>query len=666
MTGSARFVGRRRELLAIHKTVSTPHSALVVQGPPGIGKTTLAEHYAFDFPHSFTGVVRLGPFGHHPPEEFLSQFHLSLARAMTDRLGFDVSGITLGRLLGLCAENVLVLIDDIPADLPPSTLHRFRPPSALITTRADQADWGVPTLDLAGLTEDEGVLVFDSADAGRPAVRRLVRRCGGHPFALRAIGLNVRRRNTAADDSVLAGQPDTATEAIRALLEDVSPLARQVLRLNLALAPVPFPLELAAAALKSPVTAHAADELASLDLVSHVDGGLRVPALVRAVAGALYDPAELRERAAEALLGMPLDHDFLLQHARAVAEHTPLHRARLLRPVAAAYERLGDWHAAGETHALILSTGDAVAADLTAAARAEIGCGLYAEAAGHAQAALALADEPDRIPAALTAAQALDCQGDYAAADRIFWREHGDRLPPGEPDRLRFLVALARARRLRGRPAEAAALLEGALPEPASGDDVTQSARLEYAISLLDAGRLDRARKAAAEVVAAYRARGRDRHSQCVEAELVGAEATVSLAREQPRALEDAFAKLHGPDAPLTLTARVMADRALLPLGNPGHALRTLAVTEQAVLRVLGHGHRLHHRVVHAMAAAHGRLHEFGQQADLLETILEPRISMLGLGHPETVATRHELDIALALCGRPGRQLTSAGSQRTP
>ncbi|MFD8496734.1 hypothetical protein [Amycolatopsis sp. NPDC059657] len=662
MTGPARIVGRHRELLAIHQALTTAPATLVLQGPPGIGKTVLAEQYAFRFRHAFAGVIRLGPFGHHPPEEFLSQFHLSLARAMTARLGYDVAGITLTRLLGLCAKGLLMLVDDVPADLPPSVLNRLFPPggriATLITTRAGHAEWGTATLDLPGLSEDEGGSLLGEADD--PAVRRLVRRCGGHPFTLRAIG--------ALDDAVLDDQPDTATEAIRPLLGGLSPLARQLLRLSTVLAPVPFPVELAVKALATTELAQAVHELTALDLVSQVDGGVLVQALVRTVAGALFEPGELRERAAEAVLSMPPDHDFLLQHARAVAEHAPDHRARLLRPVAAAYERLGDWYAAGETHALILSTGDAVAADLTAAARAEIGCGLYAEAVGHARAALELAGEQDRNPAALIAAQALDCQGDYAAADRIFWHEHGDRLPPDEPDRLRFVVALAHARRLRGRPAEAAALFEGALPVPPADDDLTLSAKLEHAISLLDAGRPERARKVAAEVIEAYQAQGRDQHSQCVEAELVLAEVTFTLDSrtvQDLRALEASYEQHHGLDAPLTLTARVMADRALLTDGDPGHALRVLTVTEQAVLRVLGYGHRLHHRVVHGMAAAHGQLREFGQQADLLETILEPRISMLGRDHPETAATRRELAAALSLSGRPG-QLTPAGSQRTP
>lgn len=677
MTEPARFVGRRREISVMHAALTTAPSALVLQGAPGIGKTMLAEHYALLFRQEFTGgVIRLGPFGHHPPEEFLSQFHLSLAGALTARLGIDVAGITLGRLLGLCAWNgePLMLIDDVPAELPPSVLERLLSPSGavatLITTRARHADWAATTIDLPGLTEHEGVQVVGAGD--RPAVRGLVRRCGGHPFALRAIGSALGRSAGSPDDRLLADQPETAPQAIRALLDGLHPLARQLLRLCTVLAPVPFPPELAIKALGSPDEtefAQAVHELVSLDFMSGVDGGLRPQALVRAVASALFEPGELAARAAEALLGLPPGHDFLLQHARVVAEHAPAHRARLLRPVAAAYERLGDWYTAGETHALILATGDAVATDLIAAARAELGCGLYAEAAGHARGALALAgDEQDRISAALTLAQALDCQGDYPAADQAFWREYADWLPPEGPDRLSFLVAAARARRLRGHPAEAAALVEPALKKQPA-DDLTQSTKLEYATSSLAAGRPERARKIAAEVIAAYRAQRRDRHSLCVEAELVRADATFTLDLRNgrdPRALEASYKNRHGPDAPLTLTARVMADHALLRQGDPGRALHVLRETEQTLLRVFGDEHRLYHRAVYGMAAAYGQLGDFCHQADLLDTILEPQISLLGRSHPETLATYHDLGVALMCCGRPRHQVASAGSQRTP
>jgi tetratricopeptide (TPR) repeat protein len=304
-----------------------------------------------------------------------------------------------------------------------------------------------------------------------------------------------------------------------------------------------------------------------------------------------------------------------------LSDHSPAHRVALLRPVAAAHEAHGDPATAGEIHATILSTGEATAADFTAAARVELACGLDAEAVGHARQALALG-HPE---AALVAAQALDGQGEYAEADRTHWHAH---LPTTTEERCRA----AKARRLRGRPDEAIALLEPALAAPGP---IRDELHLEYARNLFQAGQPKRARDVAAEV------------EDCPEADLIQADAAVT--DQEPADLEKAYAHRHGRDSPLTLTASVHAARALLARGQPRQALEKLAETEQIVRRVLGDDHRLHHRIRHTMGLAHARLREFGRQADLLETIRGPQLRLLGRTHPETLETRLDLGLALAL-----------------
>jgi hypothetical protein len=105
----------------------------------------------------------------------------------------------------------------------------------------------------------------------------------------------------------------------------------------------------------------------------------------------------------------------------------------------------------------------------------------------------------------------------------------------------------------------------------------------------------------------------------------------------------------------VTLTATALADRALLALGRPGHALAALSATERVVLRVLGGDHPLRYRIRHGMGLAHAQLREFGRQAELLEDIVEPQIRLLGRAHPETVESRLDLGTALALSGRGPR-----------
>lgn len=672
--------------------------AVLVRGPAGIGKTTVAEQYA-----CLAGRVwRTGPFGHLDPDDFLPQFHLALATAA------GTSGLALARLrkrlasrVDAAGERVLLLVDDVPAGLPPGVLNGVVLPSdrirTLLTSRA--ARWPGATVEVPGLALEEGLRLLGMPDAS------FVARCDGHPMTLRA---TARHRAGAA--------PDTAPHAIREVLVRMSHPARELLRLGTVLAPAPIPLAVARAASDDTGFEAAVEELVSLGFAASVGEGLRLQGLAVEVAGGEFgepaaervaeavldaltdsaapgraDPGESRpaqDRAADALPhepahGAPPDradatqdspaqdraadalhhepaggaspgragaaedpsagvwigrprppagdlppsaHDtaarrhLLLHHARALADRCPTHRVALLRPLAAAHEAHGDPATAGEIHAAILSTGEATSADFTAAARVELACGFDAEALGHARQALG---SPE---AAVIAAQALDSQGDYAEADRTFWATH---RPTSGEERCRA----AKARRLRGRPREAIALLE-----PALSGSVSDALTLEYARNLFQDGQHQRARDVAAGI------------EDCPDAELIQADA--DLVHRDAADLEKTYAHRYGVESPRTLTASVHTGRALLARGRPREALAALAETERTVRRVLGDEHRLHHRVRHAMGLAHARLRAFDRQAELLETIREPQLRMLGRTHPETLETQLDLGLALALGGR--------------
>lgn len=669
-------------LWTVHSSL-TARRVVLLRGLPGIGKTTLAEQYARVFREAVGGtVLRTGPFGHVDPDDFLPRFHLALATAAgeTGGPGFDRLRDRLAARIDAAGGEVLVLVDDVPAGLPPGVLDRVLLPTGavrtLLTSRFAQSHWTAATVDVPGLSPEEGLRLLGSS----AAARRFTTRCDGHPMTLRATAMSLRNRPGAPE--VLDAAPETAPQAIRDALHELGELPRDVLRLGATLAPAPIPPEVARAALDAPDSAEfeaALEDLVAEGFATWVDGNLRLQALAVEVAAGEF--GELPGRAAEAILdgmadncgehgelpGQPAEaapdgptsscgepgdsrppsststsaerRHLLLQHARAVADHSPAHRVALLRPVAAAHEAHGDPVTAGEVHALILATGEATSADLAAAARVEIACGLDSEAVGHAREALALAaDDGERRVARLVAARALDGRGDYAEADRMFWRDH----PPASGEHSgeqRYHAAVAR--RLRGRPREAIALLGPALAAPGPLRDALH---LEYARNLLQAGHPREARDTAAEVAG-------------TEADLVRADATLALelAGREPAelgALAETYARRHGAEDPLALTAGVHAGRALLALGQPRQALAALAATEAVVLRVLGDGHRLHHRIRHGMGLAHARLRNFDRQAELVEGILTPQIRLLGLTHPETLESRLDLGLALALGGR--------------
>lgn len=637
---SSGFVGRHRQLRAIHDILCADGSpaVVVIMGRPGIGKSSLAARYAHIRRDAYPGgIFWTGPFGHHAPEDFLSRFHLELARVVTDEFGLDVRGTPLGVLRRLMANRLsgstgkaLLIIDDLPADLPRSVLDQLlissRRLSMVLTSRAERSAWRVPTIELGGLTLDEGSGLLSE-------------------------------------------------EKVRDGLAGLEPAELAVLRVAAALAPVPIPGELIAEVLGLAV------EPPMPLFTEMADGGWQVHDMALGVLR--EDPALLAVLARQAvpvLLDWLDRHrgdrpDFLIQHAEAVAEWAVPHRARLLRPSADAFEEQGDLAAAGEIRARILTSHTDRPEDLVAAARVELGCGLQAEAVRHARKAAELAEADPRVRrrAKLIAARALDELGRYSEADREFWAEHAAVAGADVPDEesFRLVLATAVAYRLRGRPGDAVALLEPMLGDP-RGEfaEIVRRAKLECARSLPLSGRPRKARVLAGEVVDAYLAAGRGWHPDCAEAEAVHAEATLALdlAELKPgapvqewsafalRKVKARYEESHGRDHPLTLAAAVRADRALLAHGQTERALVALAATERDIVRVLGEEHPLRCRTRHGMGLAHGMLHEFGRQADVLDSILEPQIRLLGAGHPETVESHLDLAVALVLCDREPRE----------
>ena len=718
----------------------TPTCAVAaVTGLPGIGKTALAGQYAFLFRDAFPGgIYWIGSLASHDPVERADEIIARSAnevRAIAAGLGLRVAGAEHDRLYAMlgdhftaAAQPVLWIIDDVPRGFARESLDRLLVPSpqvrTLITSRDGGYGWDAPKVELDGLSVAEGRLLFASDrephdEADRGAVDRLVTRCGGHPMVIRLAGSALRHREGIVSVAAYLDRLNTAPEAFAGLTELVSndlerlgEVARRVLELAAVLAPAPIPhdliVEIGGPARSGSdarqAVGDAVQDLAEYSLAQQVGNGWRVHPLVadavRLHPASRTDLGQLADTAATEIVQRlqdrtdardPVGYGHLQQHARALTGRRDIAesvRLRLLRLLATGYEKQGDLAATAAVLDDIVSTGHHHLDDLLAAARVTIATGGYPAAVTHARQALAMCtargDERNEYRARLLAAQALDCLGQYAAADAVW---DGSAAQPGEQppgwlppnEQLLALTVQAVGLRLRGQPRPAAELLNRAIVNPAySTDDVAVldallAARTELARLQFLTGQSRRARQTAGDVVAAYRARDMDSHPRCLEALGIQADATLTpdLTEFWPDTSrwvesERELARIHaeyvdalGPTNPVTLTAEVRHAFALIHLGRARDALPALSNVEQKVARWLGAEHPLRYRALFGLGQAQIQLRAYERSRDILEALLPKQMAMLGAHHPETLETQLELGVALYLtdAAERGREL---------
>jgi tetratricopeptide (TPR) repeat protein len=668
-----RFVGRYRQLWAIHSALharelpaTTPRTSAalaVVRGFAGLGKTSLAEQYAFLFRDAFSGGVRwLGLFGQDDPVGALARFNEHV-RAIAADLGADVGDLPPDQVRAVVARRIeaarkpqLWIIDDVPSELPAEVLDQLVMPTSyvrtVLTTRSGNPDWPAPVVDLSGFSEDEGSALYtEIVGSDDPeelaAVRRLVERCGGHPIVLTSAVTALRDRRGAVDAAGFAEVLDEVkgTGVLADAVASCRPTAQRILRIAGAISRAPVPAELVRRVLPGEPVDQAVAELARRALLIHLGTEWDIHALVRDAAG-LDD--DLTRRTASAVLEPAGDAGRLHRHAAALAAHDCVpaeQRARLLRIGLDWFRGQGDVVAAREAAKRILAA-DAGPADRVAAAEALLDAGDFADAV---EVCRPLVD--DAFRARLTCARALDQLGRYAEADPI-WPES---VPDGEEPEARVFLAVAK--RMRGRFREALAFLDIDDPDP--------RARLELARLRIIFGELKLARKTAEAIIREHDAADHERHPLRLEAIGVHAEAEMSLelteikVRDENwdaleahlRSARDELTGLLGPESPLALAAGVRCARTSVTRGRPKRALREFAELEPSVGKVFGTHHPLHHWLSYSTAQAHAQLKQYDQVAGILRPLLDRQRNSIGPHHPDTMRTQLDLGIALMLTG---------------
>ncbi|WP_293993796.1 tetratricopeptide repeat protein [Sphaerotilus sp.] len=295
--GSLRFVGRLREMWALHATLQAEQAAMLtgvggagrpgvlqVRGSGGMGKSLLAEEYALRFGAAYPGgVFWLRAYGYSDSDREMDPAlreaqRDSQVRTIAMELGLDPHGLETPQVRGLLRRHFqgigqpfLWVVDDLPPIERTDALAPWLAPHelgrTLITTRARLIE-SVKPIDLQQLEPDEALRLLTRgqalSDEDAATARAICAELGCHALAIDVTAALIRRRGyakvlenlrqpdrdalefaaTQFREALPNGHERSIAATLLASLRELNEPARDLLRLASVLAAAPIPRDL--------------------------------------------------------------------------------------------------------------------------------------------------------------------------------------------------------------------------------------------------------------------------------------------------------------------------------------------------------------------------------------------------------------------------------------
>jgi len=210
------FTGRRGEIAGLVKSASSGSHTIVIEGLPGVGKTSLAIRVAHELEDRYPDGQMFLPLQTHDPRESRLMSPDSVLLALLEKIGVPAKRIP-ARLderialwrQELAGRRIIVVLDDIDNVRQVEPAISANPRCLFLLTSRQALDdlTDADRLSLMPLSSDDATAMFATISGVAPdkhqsAVTELVQTCSGLPLAIRLTAAQMREADSAAATAV--------------------------------------------------------------------------------------------------------------------------------------------------------------------------------------------------------------------------------------------------------------------------------------------------------------------------------------------------------------------------------------------------------------------------------------------------------------------------------